>query len=103
MKELEEYHFLHNQLKWAKCEECGNNIKLDTRTNNAHILPKHQFKSVSTNIHNHLYLCFFCHNKYDKSWEDAQSMSVFSLAKKRFKKFENEIEENNRQELQFFN
>lgn len=49
-----------------------------------------------------MYLCFICHNKFDKSWEDAQSMSVFSLAIKRFNKFKDEITERDRSELDFF-
>lgn len=88
-------------MKWVKCENCKNPVKA-SRTSNAHILPKSIFKSVATNIHNHMYLCFICHNKFDKSWEDAQSMSVFSLAIKRFNKFKDEITERDRSELDFF-
>lgn len=100
-REIDEYHFLHNQLKWVKCEECGCNVKCG-RSANAHILPKTIFKNVATNIHNHMYLCLRCHSNFDKSWEDAQKMSVFSLAIKRYNKFKNDILEDHRQELNYF-
>lgn len=98
---LEEYHFFHNQLGWVKCENCNASVKCG-RTANAHILPKAIFKSVSTNIHNHLYLCFYCHSQFDKSWETATKMNVFSLAIERFNKFKDEITETERNELEYF-
>jgi len=99
--ELEQYYFLHNQLGWVRCENCNQSVKA-ARVSNAHILPKGIFKSVSTNIHNHMYLCFSCHSQFDSNWEIAYSMFVFKKAKERYEKFKQYVTETSHPVLQYF-
>lgn len=101
MTDLQEYHFLHNQLGWVKCENCGKKIEC-TSANNAHILPKHTFKSVEYVITNHLYLCVECHTQFDANWWQASRMNVWPLAQSRFKKFEHLVKESNNFILELF-
>lgn len=77
------------------CEECGAPISRSDADGlhaaQAHILPKgdKMFPSVKTVIHNHLTLgarCG-CHSRFDKSWDSAQKMKVWSLAVEKFKWF----------------
>ena len=80
-------------MNWVKCENCKQKIKA-SRLSNAHILPKHEFPSVSTCVLNHMYLCFHCHSKFDSSWKAAQTMVVWNLASKRVQKFKHIVTEN---------
>lgn len=85
------------------CQECnapipekikliGKKFTLDGyRCATAHVLPKRKeygFPSVASNPINRLFLgpVCGCHNKYDKSWEDAAQMKVWPLAVEIFKK-----------------
>lgn len=60
------------------------------RAATAHVLPKRDnygFPSVASNPNNRLFLgsgCG-CHQRYDKSWEDAAQMKVFPIAIEKFK------------------
>lgn len=76
------------------CMECGERIPLAyAHASIAHILPKSLFPSVSTHPLNGMELgagCG-CHSRWDKSWESAQKMKVYPLAKERFKQFEHLI------------
>lgn len=73
----------------TKCWECGDKIlKAFIRAAIAHVLPKrkNQFPSVATHENNYLILgagCG-CHNKYDKSWDDAAGMKIWSNAVEKF-------------------
>lgn len=86
-----EHHNTHNS--WI-CENCGKPIKSFSRkaasAAQAHILPKSKFKSVQSVLENHMTLgdpvfhdCS-CHDDYDSSWQRAEGMLVFTLAKQRF-------------------
>ncbi len=73
------------------CMECGAFIPAAFyRAATAHVLPKRKefgFPSVASNIINRLFLgagCG-CHNKYDRSWQDAATMKVFPHAVEIFK------------------
>ena len=74
---------------FTHCWECGAKIlKAFIRAAIAHVLPKrkNQFPSVATHEKNYMILgagCG-CHNKYDKSWEDAATMKVWPMAVERF-------------------
>lgn len=61
----------------------------------AHVLPKKptKFPSVATHIHNFMILCLQCHADFDSSWDKAQLMQVFPLAKTKFKLFQSAIKE----------
>lgn len=70
------------------CMECGEPINKDIFTfaimTVAHVLPKreNQFPSVATHEENSLELCVTngCHDRYDRSWEDAAQMKIWPLA-----------------------
>ncbi|MDB5200541.1 MAG: hypothetical protein JWO92_2504 [Chitinophagaceae bacterium] len=74
---------------FTHCQECGKIIlKAFMRAAIAHVLPKkkNQFPSVATHENNYIILgagCG-CHNKYDKSWDDASQMKVWPLAVSKF-------------------
>lgn len=74
-----------------KCWECGTAINpFFIKAAIAHVLPKrdNQFPSVKTHPDNYLILgagCG-CHNRYDRTWEDAAQMKVWPLAVERFNK-----------------
>lgn len=86
-------------IKSAKgiCENCGAKIpKWQYGMTQAHILPKRDtygFPSVKAELDNHMELCVHngCHPLYDNSWEDAQQMPVFVIAKQRFLLFYHKI------------
>lgn len=74
-----------------QCAECGAFIpKSFYRAATAHVLPKRKeygFPSVADNFNNWLKLgsgCG-CHQRYDRSWEDAAQMKIFPLAIEKFK------------------
>ena len=74
------------------CENCGEPISaVDEKARyaaQAHILPKHLFRSVQTHQSNRLHLGNYygcnCHDRYDFSFENAIKMPVFPLALERF-------------------
>lgn len=74
---------------FCNCWNCGEKIpKAFARAATAHVLPKrnNQFPSVKTHPENYLILgagCG-CHNRYDRSWEDAAQMKVWPLAVEKF-------------------
>lgn len=92
-------HALENNL--CKCENCGKSIRSqlnskDTwvwRASIAHCLPKKTFISISTHVHNYMILCMSCHGQYDSSWLNAQKMTCFAIAKKKYQLFKNLITE----------
>ncbi len=77
------------------CENCGFRIDNPDAKNVAHIVPKSTYKEVMCEVNNALYLCSSldrtdkrgCHEEYDKSWESAMKMPIWTTAKERFKKF----------------
>jgi nitrate reductase cytochrome c-type subunit len=85
------YHINLNKNKIIKCENCNCNIYNISRTNIAHILPKSNFKSVSNDVHNYMYLCLNCHGTYDYSFKKAATMPVINIAITRFKLFSNKL------------
>lgn len=95
--ELKEWFNFHMEISTKRCENCGTSLqhynRLDWFGCQAHILPKSLFPSVATNLNNHMVLCKWgsCHGDFDSSWQKAQSMAVFQLAKERYKLFEKEI------------
>ena len=100
-------HELNNWFKWVaetECDSCGTTcwncgcfVGLSyIRAATAHIIPKREVfgcPSVATHPYNYLILGAVCgcHQKYDRSWDDASKMKVWELAKERFSKFANEI------------
>ena len=79
-----------------RCWNCRNQIPpAFYRMSSAHIIPKRKdygCPSVATHPLNFLVLgpqC--CHPLYDRSWDDAEKMPVFKLAKQRFKLFADKI------------
>lgn len=99
-QELQEYFLYHVKHSGTTCENCNSRLFYPTTTIafscQAHIVPKSLFPSVKANIHNHLTLgglfqpCS-CHGQYDSSWENAQKMPVFEIAKSRFLLFKHLI------------
>ena len=74
-----------------QCMECGAFIpKPFYRAATSHVLPKRKeygFPSVASNLNNWLRLgsgCG-CHQRYDRSWEDAAQMKIFPSAIAKFK------------------
>lgn len=92
-------HALDNGL--CKCENCGKSIRSQLNSKDTwlwrgaicHVIPKSKFGSVATNIHNYLLMDLQCHADYDSSWEKAQKMPVFKIAKTKFKLFKASITE----------
>lgn len=70
------------------CCECGKkSFKEDDKYYKwslAHIIKKSIFNSVSTHPNNFLELCWLHHQEFDSSYENAQKMNCWSLAKERF-------------------
>lgn len=83
------------------CEECGRNISYQLnsedgwiwKSSHAHIFPKKTFKSIMTNIHNHILLCKLCHGQYDSSWLNATKMKIWPTVVSRAKMIINLIKE----------
>lgn len=86
-KNLKEWFSYQYSVSTGVCENCKTPIiyhsNLSIISAQAHILPKSKFKSVRLLHINRLELghtdCS-CHQKFDKSWESASKMSVFSKA-----------------------
>lgn len=97
---LVEYFNYHIQQDDPSCDNCGiplifynRNIAISCQ---AHIVPKEFFKSVMSNIHNHLTLGGLnqkckCHGQYDSNWKNAQKMPVIEIVKTKFLLFKNDI------------
>lgn len=94
-----DYHNRNNN--WI-CENCGTVLSpyspKAASSCQAHILPKSKFKSVQSVLENHMTLgdpvfqnCG-CHDDYDATWERAEGMKVFTLAKERFLTFKHLID-----------
>lgn len=92
-----QHHNTHNN--WI-CENCGTILNPfcpeATSSCQAHILPKSIFKSVKSVLANHMTLGGLwqpckCHADFDSSWERAEGMQVFTLAKERFLTFKHLI------------
>lgn len=88
------------------CMECGNFIPdRYYRSSIAHCLPKRKeygFPSVEANPINRLFLGTHfcgCHQKYDRSWEDAAQMKIFPLAIEIFKKLYPLIDKSERKNI----
>lgn len=85
----------------CKCDNCGKPIRHQLLSKDTwiwrgaicHIVPKSKYKSVATHLHNFLIMDLDCHSQFDSSYENAQKMPVFALAKKKFKLFKNCITE----------
>lgn len=74
------------------CEEPGCNKRLIARVDMlhffvCHIVPKNTFPSVATHPLNRWFGCIDHHNKYDRSWDDAQKMGVWDVCIERFQQF----------------
>lgn len=67
------------------CMECGYSLKpsmlINPRSIVAHILPKRQFKSISEERDNVVYLCIDCHGRMDNF--SPEGMKIFPLLKER--------------------
>lgn len=59
----------------------------------AHIIKKSIFKSVATHPSNFIELCWLHHQEFDSSYENAQKMNCWSIAKQKFDLFKNCIVE----------
>ncbi len=87
--------------KHPYCQNCGGeiNVNLHPVNNIGHILKKSKFKSVATHPENYLILCsekdniFNCHERFDNHINDRPNMECFTLAYRKFKKFEEEVVE----------
>lgn len=77
------------------CENCGEPSSKENpvywKWSCCHLLPKEHFTSVKLNKYNFLELCISCHVLYDRNFETARKMKVFTVAKERFQLFKNEI------------
>lgn len=81
------------------CQNCGGKIKtfLHPVNNIAHILNKSKYKSVSTHPENYIFLCSSkdeissCHEVFDNKMSERKNMECFTLAYRKFKKFENQV------------
>lgn len=93
----------------APCMECGDwIISAFFKHATAHILPKGEkrndgFPSVATHPLNYLILgaSCGCHARWDKSWDDAAKMKVFTIAKERFLQFKDHIEPDERRRIPY--
>jgi len=91
------------QLQWfkdrisemqGKCMECGEPINKHVFSfaimSIAHVLAKrdNMFPSVATHKDNSIELCVKngCHDRYDRSWEDAAQMKIWPVVVEKFKK-----------------
>lgn len=92
------YNYQIDRSTWV-CDNCGELIdhfsEEARHAAQAHILPKHLFRSVATHPLNRLHLgngwgCD-CHSKYDHSFKTAQQMPVMAWALVLFQQFAEEI------------
>jgi 5-methylcytosine-specific restriction endonuclease McrA len=90
-KDYPEFYQRHIEIAVKKkCENC--NTKLTgSSTEICHILGKAENPEIATEDQNILYLCWECHNKFDKSGTSRQGMSVYSTAQDRLKLIESKI------------
>lgn len=80
-----------------KCENCGELLKGDT-SEVAHRLPKSFFKSIMCDDENVVYLggrfsSCGCHNLYDGTNEQLQSLSIFAQEKEKVEKLLEKVTE----------
>lgn len=81
------------------CWECGASIPAQYLHNAvAHVVPKSIFRSVATHPDNYLILGAHCgcHQRYDRSWEDAAKMKIWPEARRRFTLLRSWVKEENR-------
>lgn len=103
--------FYEEQVKLCRgkrCMSCSRKLRGDV-SEIAHILPKSIFKSIATNPLSVLFLCSNkiygsdgCHDKYDRSWEDAKSMPIWVVVIERYNLLKEEIKEYNWKILNHF-
>lgn len=95
-KKFEKLQLWYDEIKRSEqniCWETGDLIPYSyMRSATAHILPKKEgiggFPSVSTHPFNYIILSPIngSHQKFDKSWQDAQKMKIWPIVVERFKK-----------------
>lgn len=97
---LVRYYQHHNANNSWICENCNATLRPSApkvaSSCQAHIVPKQHFKSVQAVLENHMTLGGLfqpcrCHAEYDASWEKAQGMHIFTIAKERFMTFQHLI------------
>lgn len=91
----------------GRCRECGCRINKHNKVfaimSIAHVLPKRKnmFPSVSTHSENWIELCTEngCHDRYDRSWDDASQMKIWPDVVEKFKAIYPAIAANERKHL----
>jgi len=91
--ELERWFLDRRKEMTGFCKHCGGQTTRDNdefyKCSIAHILPKAYFKSVATNEHNWIELCFWnnsCHTNLDNKMLDLIDLNCFDLVIERFAK-----------------
>jgi len=90
-------HFMAKSNK--RCENCGASLKnyndKDWYGSQHHILEKSLFPTLAANLENHMVLgkrC--CHSQWHTSWQNAEKMKCFPVAKQRVSKIINNLTKN---------
>lgn len=86
------------------CQNCGDKLRGDV-SECAHIISKRNNKEVATLDENILYLCGMhsenqCHNRFDSSLSNRESMECFSQAVLQFSTFKDKIKNITKEVLQ---
>lgn len=106
-EELAEWFIQRVAEQTGVCMECNGStiseLYVHQKACVAHVLAKRDtmFPSVATHPENALELCTIngCHDRYDKSWEDASKMNVWPIAVAKFKKILPFIEPSERKNI----
>jgi hypothetical protein len=94
---LEKWFIERRKEMTGLCCECGKRtFKEDNKQYKwsiAHLLPKSIFTSVATNEFNFLEFCFLHHQEFDSSWDKAEKMMCWGLAKRKVSMFIEQVTE----------
>lgn len=91
MKPYWEYHMSVLE-KGKDCENCDKKLSASV-VSICHILPKQRHSDVMDNFLNCIYLCDFCHSRFDRIQTTSQVylMSVFPIALERYLQFRESV------------
>lgn len=90
-KDYPEFYQKHVEIaSKMHCEECGKKLTGNS-TEIVHILSKEKNPEIATNDDNIIYLCWECHNLFDKSRTARHQMKVFDWAQSKLSRIEEKI------------
>lgn len=106
-EDVSEWFRFHMEHSVKRCENCGADLsnykEKDWRGSQHHIIEKSEINgcpSVAAEILNHGVLGkWCCHSQWHTSWDNAQKMPFFSIAKDRFETFKHLIHKSEQRKI----